>query len=265
MSAIYELHRGISPLIVSMPHSGLLLPSELDGRITQAAKSLVDTDWHIPQLYNFVYELNATVIKANYSRYVVDLNRPASGESLYPGQATTGTCPDTTFQGEPLYLEGHGLAEDELEGRIKDYWQPYHSALKAEIERIKSIHGFCLLYDAHSIRSHVSRLFEGELPVLNLGTAHGESCPSELTDKLQSRLSSQENFTWVVNGRFVGGYITRHYGSPEQNVYAVQIELAQRAYMNEDSENLFRQDLAEPLQAVLKSLINTMLSWKLNR
>ncbi|MDM3872429.1 N-formylglutamate deformylase [Porticoccus sp. W117] len=262
MTPIYELIRGTSPLIISMPHSGLELPAELAERMTPVAKSLKDTDWHIPQLYDFVKELGATVIKANYSRYVVDLNRPASGESLYPGQATTGTCPVITFEDEPLYLAGKEFTDTELPQRIAAYWQPYHYALAAEIERVKTEHGFCLLYDAHSIRSHVPRLFEGELPTLNLGTARGESCDSELSEKLESVLAGQSQFQWVANGRFVGGYITRHYGQPDNGVHAVQMELAQSAYMAEDDSNAYLPEKAAVLQALLRQLLQTMLQWR---
>ena len=262
MSTIYELTRGTSPLIISMPHSGLELPADLAARMTSVARSLKDTDWHIPQLYDFASELDATVIKANYSRYVVDLNRPASGESLYPGQATTGTCPAITFEDEPLYLAGQEFEEAELSERIAAYWQPYHDALAAEIERIKTEHGYCVLYDAHSIRSHVPRLFDGELPTLNLGTARGDSCAHELGDKLEQVLANQSDFQWVANGRFVGGYITRHYGKPEQGVHAVQMELAQSAYMAEDDSNQYLPERAAELQAVLRQLLQTLVQWR---
>ena len=262
MSAIYELHQGSSPLIVSMPHSGLELPAGLTGRMTSVARSLRDTDWHIPRLYDFVKGLNATVIKANYSRYVVDLNRPASGESLYPGQATTGTCPEITFENEPLYQEGSEFDKAELPERIKTCWQPYHHALAAEIERVKARHGFCLLYDAHSIRSHVPRLFDGELPTLNLGTARDDSCAHALSEQLQEVLASQSHFDWLVNGRFVGGYITRNYGRPADGVHAVQMELAQSAYMMEDHSNAYCPGKAALLQSVLKPLMDAMTHWQ---
>lgn len=262
MTPTYELHRGTSPLIISMPHSGLELPADLAERMTPVALSLKDTDWHIPRLYDFVKDLDATVIKANYSRYVVDLNRPATGESLYPGQATTGTCPLVTFQDEPLYKSGQEFDLAELPGRIETCWRPYHDALSAEIERIRSLHGFCLLYDAHSIRSHVPRLFDGELPTLNLGTARGDSCSPEIGEKLQAVMANQDRFQWVVNGRFVGGYITRHYGKPEQNVHAVQMELAQSAYMTEDDDNAYCPKRAVLLQDLLNQLIEELLSWR---
>ena len=262
MPVIYDLYQGTSPLIISMPHSGLELPADLSERMTSVARSLKDTDWHIPRLYDFVKELDVTVVKANYSRYVVDLNRPASGESLYPGQATTGTCPLISFQDEPLYLQGQEFDLAELPGRIEAYWQPYHDRLAAEIERIKTLHGFCMLYDAHSIRSHVPRLFDGELPTLNLGTARGESCDYRLGEKLQDILAEQDHFEWVANGRFVGGYITRNYGRPEQGVHAVQMELAQSAYMIEDDSNAYCPQKAALLQVVLNQLMTQLLNWK---
>ena len=261
MSPVYELHRGASPLIVSMPHSGLELPAQLAARMTPVANSLKDTDWHIPQLYDFVKAMGATVIKANFSRYVVDLNRPANGESLYPGQATTGTCPVITFQDEPLYLPGQEFDDSELSQRIATYWQPYHSALAAEIERVKAMHGHCVLYDAHSIRSQVPRLFDGTLPVLNLGTARGDSCTPPLSDKLEAVLADQCQFDWVANGRFVGGYITRHYGSPANKVQGVQMELAQNAYMQEDNSNAYCPQRAGQLQTVLREIMGILVNW----
>ncbi|MGS2724676.1 N-formylglutamate deformylase [Porticoccus sp. GXU_MW_L64] len=262
MPPIYELTRGTSPLVVSMPHSGLELPADLAARMTPVAKNLVDTDWHIPRLYDFAESLSATVIKANVSRYVVDLNRPAGGESLYPGQATTGTCPETTFSGEPLYLPGCEFDDGELAGRIETYWRPYHSVLMAEIQRLKAIHGYCLLYDAHSIRSQVPRLFAGELPVLNVGTAQGQSCSGDLQNRLETLLEQQSEFSWVANGRFVGGYITRNYGEPSNGVHAVQMELAQSAYMLEDSSNRYCPHKAGKLAAVLQQLFAVLLSWQ---
>ena len=261
MTPVYDLHRGTSPLIVSMPHSGLELPADLAQRMTPVGLSLKDTDWHIPELYDFVRGLNVTVIKANYSRYVVDLNRPASGESLYPGQATTGTCPEITFENEPLYQSGKGFDEAELPERIETYWQPYHDALADQIDRIKSIHGYCILYDAHSIRSQVPRLFDGQLPTLNLGTARGDSCAHALGKQLEEVLSSQNHFEWVSNGRFVGGYITRQYGKPERGVHTVQMELAQKAYMQEDDGNAYSPDRAALLQSVLKQLMDVLLRY----
>ncbi|KAA3634755.1 MAG: N-formylglutamate deformylase, partial [Proteobacteria bacterium] len=177
---IFRLSRGLSPLVLSMPHSGLALPPRLESRLTPAAAKLPDTDWHIPQLYEFARELDCTILQANYSRYVVDLNRPADDADLYPGQAGTGLCPEVLFDGSPVYHSGEEPDDEETARRVRQYWRPYHDALQQEIARVRDSHGFAVLYDCHSIRSFVPRLFDGELPVLNLGTANGDSCAGEL-------------------------------------------------------------------------------------
>lgn len=258
---IYDLHIGESPIVISMPHSGLDLPQSLSERFTEHGLALIDTDWHIPKLYNFAKQLDITVIKANYSRYVVDLNRPPGGESLYPGKETTGTCPTITFSNLPLYKNITPLSKEEIDFRIGNFWNPYHIALSSLIKKIRDTHGYCILYDAHSIRSHVPRLFNGTLPTLNLGTAKGTSCNQDIQKKIEKILSTQNKFSWVENGRFIGGYITRHYGNPKENIHAIQMELAQNSYMNEDSNNHFCHEKAVHLQALLHQIFESLLTW----
>lgn len=246
-----------------MPHCGTALSPGLEERLSPAARALPDTDWHIPRLYDFVAGMGTTVLSARYSRYVVDLNRPPGNESLYPGQATTGLCPETLFDGTPLYADGRGPAENEVAERVESYWEPYHDALTQEIARVKDRHGFALLYDAHSIRSHVPRLFKGRLPDLNLGTVMGESCPSALREALALALAeiSTHGHQAVVDGRFIGGYITRHYGQPDNNVFAVQMELAQVAYMEENPPFAFDEEKAAALRPHLRRILETMMAF----
>lgn len=259
----FDTHPGTSPIVLSAPHCGTALAPGLAARLSEPARSLRDTDWHIPRLYDFVHDLDATVISARFSRYVVDLNRPPSGESLYPGQATTGLCPDVMFDGTPLYREGEEPDAAEIAARVQTYWQPYHDALTQAIQGAVARHGFALLYDAHSIASEVPRLFPGTLPVLNLGTVSGQSCPPPVRDAMAEACfaAADAGYDAVVDGRFIGGFITRNYGKPEDRVFAVQMELAQAAYMDETAPPFpYDERRAAALRPVLQSVIERFLA-----
>ena len=263
---IFDLVQGDGPLVISMPHCGTDLSPGLAERLTDEAMTLRDTDWHIPRLYGFADGMGATLLSARYSRYVIDLNRPSTGESLYPGQATTGLCPDVLFDGTPLYRDGQEPDTAEIAERVEAYWRPYHDALAAELERVKARHGFALLYDAHSIRSHVPRLFDGRLHDLNLGTARGTSIDPQLAARVVAAMeaaAAAEGMTCVTNGRFVGGHITRAYGQPAEGVHAIQMELAQDNYMDEDAPPFaYRPDRAERLQRVLTAVLDAFAGWR---
>mgnify|MGYP001553024970 FL=1 len=256
---IFSLHRGTSPLFVSLPHDGTTLPADIAARMTLPARRVPDTDWHVSRLYAFARELGASIIAPKHSRYVVDLNRPSDDVSLYPGQNTTGLCPIVQFSGEPVYLPGQEPSADEIARRVDKFWRPYHEALAAEIVRIKVAHGRVVLWEGHSIRSVVPFLFDGRLPDFNLGTANGASCSADLQRRLIGAIEAQKKYTFVANGRFKGGYITRRYGDPANGIDAVQLELAQLNYMDEDSF-AYRDDLAAPTQAVIKALLETALA-----
>jgi N-formylglutamate amidohydrolase len=263
-AAVFDLRQGDGPLILSAPHCGTELPPGFARRLVPDARSLPDTDWHIPRLYDFVADLGATVLAARMSRYVIDVNRPPSGESLYPGQATTGLCPDILFDGRRLYADGSTPAAADVAVRRDAWWRPYHDALAAEIGRVKARHGYALLYDAHSIRSVLPVLFDGRLPDLNLGTARGASLPGELRRRLAALVeaAADDGYTGVVDGRFVGGYITRHYGRPADNVFAVQMELVQATYMNEDGPPFdYLPQRADRVRAVLRRIVETFAAW----
>lgn len=250
----HVLHRGSEPLLISLPHDGELIPAEIAARMTPSAQRAPDTDWHVSRLYAFARDLGASVLVPAYSRYVVDLNRPPDDVSLYPGQNTTGLCPIVQFSGEPIYLDGHLPSADEVGQRVEKYWRPYHETLAGEIKRIHAEHGRCVLWEGHSIRSVVPFLFDGRLPDINLGTVEGASCRPSLRNQLNCVLEAQADYSFVVDGRFKGGYITRHYGKPEQGVDAIQLELAQTNYMDELS---FAYDNARA--ASLQALIHRML------
>ena len=234
--ANFTLQRGRVPLLISLPHEGSFIPADIAARMHPAARRSPDTDWHVGRLYEpLAHALGASLIKPLASRYVIDLNRPADGHALYPGQRETGLVPTIGFDGEPLYRDGESPDGAEVQRRINAFWQPYHQALAQELARLRAEHGRAVLWDGHSIRSRVPMLFEGQLPDFNLGTAAGASCGAALQARLQACLESQSRFSFAVNGRFRGGYITRHYGDPDAAVQAVQLELAQINYMDEAS------------------------------
>ncbi len=255
----YRLRTGASPLIVSMPHVGTYVAPELAARMTDAALELPDTDWHLDRLYDFLGELDASVLAATHSRYVIDLNRPPDGTDLYPGQETTGLVPADTFAREPIYRARQAPDEREVAHRIERYWRPYHERLQRELARLRAAHGYALLWDAHSIASEVPRLFAGRLPHLNLGTAGGTSCAFELEHAVADAAQRSRAYSSVLNGRFKGGYITRAYGQPASRVHAIQLELAQRTYMDEPPPYAFRADLAARIRPVLRALIEAFL------
>ncbi|MBL8589048.1 MAG: N-formylglutamate deformylase [Methylobacteriaceae bacterium] len=224
--------RGDAPLVVSFPHTGTELPDEIEPGLVSPWLARKDCDWWIEKLYDFARELGATTIRTSISRTAIDVNRDPSGASLYPGQATTGLCPTTTFDGEPLYRDGKAPDEAEIARRRVVYFEPYHDALAAELTRLRALHRRVALYDCHSIRSVIPRLFEGALPEFNIGTNDGASCDPGLTARIEA-LCDASGRSRVTNGRFKGGWITRRYGRPQDGVHAVQMELACRAYMRE--------------------------------
>ncbi|HET6434500.1 MAG TPA: N-formylglutamate deformylase [Xanthomonadaceae bacterium] len=255
---VFTLHEGDAPLLVSLPHDGSEIPPALAARMTEGACRAPDTDWHVSRLYAFARELGASVLVPRHSRYVVDLNRPPDDASLYPGQNTTGLCPAVRFSGEPVYREGEAPDPAEVAARVERYWRPYHDALETELRRLRARHGRVVLWEGHSIRGECPFLFEGRLPDLNLGTADGRSCAPALQERLTAVLQGQQRYDWVVNGRFKGGYITRHYGDPAHGVDAVQLEISQRLYMDEDSF-AWDEARARETQGVLRALLGAAL------
>lgn len=257
-SDVLEVHRGTAPLLVSLPHDGAFIPEELAERMVPAARKAPDTDWWVSRLYAFARGLGATVLVPRHSRYVIDLNRPPDDVSLYPGQNTTGLCPIVMFSGEDLYLPGQAPSEDEIAERRERYWKPYHEALRIELLRLHTLNGRVLLWEGHSIRGEVPFLFEGQLPDLNLGTAAGASCSAATRERLQALLRGQSERSWVMDGRFKGGYITRHYAQPGEGIEAIQLELAQRCYMDETS-GVYDDARAASLQTLIAAMIGAAL------
>jgi N-formylglutamate deformylase len=261
MSEIYHFLPGSTPLLVSIPHCGIRIPDHLAARMTPAALVLADTDWHVDKLYDFAADRGAHVLTADFSRYVVDLNRDPEGKALYPGADNTGVVPVDTFDRLPLYRPGEVPSAQEINRRIDVYWKPYHDRVQHELARLKEKHGVAILFDAHSIRSEVPRFFEGRLPDFNLGTAKGASMDQALAERLLAICREAAGHTSVLNGRFTGGYITRQYGRPGDAVQAVQLELSQLTYMDERPPFRYRPELAERMRLVLARLIDALLDW----
>ncbi|MFT0861824.1 N-formylglutamate deformylase [Ancylobacter sp. G4_0304] len=260
-----SVHRGTAPLVLSLPHTGTDIPDDIAADLVSPWLARKDCDWWIETLYDFAQELGTSTVRTGISRTAIDVNRDPSGVSLYPGQATTELCPTTTFDGEPLYVEGKG---PDVAARKTAYFEPYHAALSAEIERVRAEHGTMVLYDCHSIRSVIPRLFEGALPHLNIGTNSGASCAPQLQAEIEA-ICASSGFEHVSNARFKGGYITRHYGAPARGVHAVQMELACRVYMNEplgpvDAGNWptpFDPAYAAPARAALTRILEACIAF----
>jgi formiminoglutamase len=263
-----KLQRGEAPLIVGFPHTGTDIPAALEARLVSPWLARKDADHWVHLLYDFAHALGATTLRTTICRTVIDVNRDPSGASLYPGQATTDLCPLTTFDGEALYTAGQQPSAAEIAERRAAYFEPYHAALAAEIARLRERYPRVVIYDAHAIPSVVPRLFEGVLPQLNIGDNDGTTCARALTQALE-RSADQSRFSRISNGRFKGGWTTRHYGQPEQGVHAIQMELACRGYMFEPSAQLSDANWpapydpvhAAPLKAVLVEILQQCLDF----
>lgn len=258
-SDIFALTQGTAPLLVSIPHAGTAIPPELERRMTPQALQRADVDWHLPQLYDFVRGMGGSLLAAKMARHVIDLNRPPEDESLYPGQDVTGLIPIDTFRKEPLYLPGQAPGAAEVRERVERYWQPYHRALRNELDRLRALHGHVVLWEGHSICSVMPRFFEGRLPDLNLGTADGKACAPEVQAAAVDTMAAQNEFTHVANGRFKGGHITRFYGRPDEGVHALQLEMCQCTYMDETAPFAFRPDRAARVQPVLQRMLQAVV------
>ena len=256
----YEFIQGRTPLLISMPHPGLLLPAEVADLLTPEARALPDTDWHMPQLYGFASQMGASLLMARYSRFAIDLNRPEDDAPLYQS-ATTGLFPDILFDGTSIFRPGSARSDESKAACKERIWRPYHGKLMAELNRIKGEFGYAVLLDAHSIRGEIPRLFDGKLPDFNIGTNDGKSCAKSLASAV-AIVCDARGYRLVVNGRFKGGHITRYYGEPARAFHAVQLELAQRTYMNEAPPFEYRPEMAEKVQPVLQRLVQALIDWR---
>ena len=261
-SPIFTLTRGAAPLLISIPHRGTRIPESLAADMTPVALRVDDCDWHLERLYAFAKDMGASMLTPEYARYVIDLNRPPDGASLYPGQSVTGLCPVDTFDDTPVYASNDDLpGDEEIAARRDAIWRPYHQQLQAELDRLKAAHGTIALWDAHSIRSVLPRFFEGKLPDLNLGTGNGTSCDPALAATLLGIAKSATGYTGVLNGRFKGGHITRQYGNPAAGVHAVQLEMTQSSYMQEKLPFDYLPEVAAGVQPHVRRMIEAVLEF----
>jgi len=259
MKPIFSFKRGDTPLLVSIPHAGLFVPQLINDRLTSRARHLPDTDWFVDRVFQWVVEKGGGLLVANYSRYVIDLNRPPDDAALYAGPGT-GLLPEQTFAGKPLYQPGKQPGKDEAPERLQRFWMPYHKQLGTELQDLKQRFGHAVLLDAHSILSEVPMLFDGTLPDLNLGSYRGASADPGLVSESMVALGADPGFSLVLDGRFQGGYITRNYGCPHDGVHALQLEIAQSAYMRERSP-AYDEGCSGQLLPVLQGLIDTLVRW----
>jgi len=267
MSTVFELHQGTSPVILAFPHTGTQVPADIWERLDDNGRILADTDWHIERLYDALLP-DATTVRASFHRYVIDANRDPAGVSLYPGQNTTGLVPETDFDGKAIWKDGEAPSEADIAYRLANFHAPYHAALAAEVERVKAIHGVAILYDCHSIRSLIPFLFEGRLPDFNVGTDMGRTCAKEIEAATVEACSKAGGYTSVLNGRFKGGWTTRHYGKPETGVHAIQMELAQCSHLASEAPPFaYDAEKAEKLRVHLKDILTHIeaLASTLNR
>ena len=255
----FSLRQGSAPLLVSIPHLGTAIPQELRDGYVPRALDVEDTDWHLDRLYAFAGELGASVLQPTVSRYVIDLNRPPDDAPMYPGASNTELCPTRFFNGDLLYRAGQAPSQEVRLQRRAAYWTPYHQALQSELARLKAQHGFALLWDAHSIRGEIPWLFEGRLPDLNIGTANGAAAHPAIADAVVRAASAHPRFTHVLNGRFKGGYITRQYGRPAENVHAVQLEMCQHLYMREAPPWDWDERRAATIEPVVRAMVEAAL------
>jgi len=258
---LWRHHAGTTPVLIDIPHCGTYVPPEIASAMTPEGARLLDTDWHVEKLYAFAPKLGAGLFHATHSRYVADLNRDPDGKPLYPGADNTEVCPLRTFHDREIWQPGRAPDAAEAKRRVEVYWRPYHAALTAEIAAVKTRHGYCILLDGHSIFSQVPRFFTGRLPDLNLGTSDGKSCAPSLEAWSAEVLAAAGGFSQVVNGRFKGGYITRHYGRPGEEIHALQLEMAMSAYLDEAAPERYDAARAARLIAVLERLVAALNAW----
>ena len=262
MNPVHTLQQGDTPLLISLPHVGTQIPPEAQARYTARSLEVEDTDWFLDRLYAFAGEMGATLLVPRHSRYFIDLNRPSENTPMYAGQNNTELCPTRHFTGDALYREGQTPDEVEVQRRVASHWRPYHDTLQAQLLRLRSAHGHAVLFDAHSIKSQLPWLFDGTLPHMNLGTVGGTSCAPGLRDPLAAVFAAQADYSHVLDGRFQGGHITRHFGKPQDGIHAVQLEMCWRAYMDESPPYRWHAERAARVTPLLRALVRVMIDWK---
>ncbi|HVZ30443.1 MAG TPA: N-formylglutamate amidohydrolase [Asticcacaulis sp.] len=256
---LFDSHEGLGPLVVAAPHVGIHLPPDIAARMNATGLSVGETDYHVHRLFDFAPALGGSTLFATHSRYVADLNRAPDGQFLYPGKFETPICPECDFDRNPIYREATPLSAEDVGLRRELYWQPYHDQLRSLLDRAVARHGFAMLIDAHSIRPSIPSLFEGRLPDLNFGLNNGQSAAAGVADVVRDWGARQNRYSYIIDGRFKGGYTTRHYGQPDRRMHALQIEIVQDTYLNMAAPHLYDAGLAAPLSHALRPLVEALL------
>ncbi len=246
------------PILVSVPHAGILFPKEvLEKMDPEKAAFPEDTDWFVDQLYGFCSEMGITMIVANYSRCVVDLNRDPNNIPLYKdGRVITDVVSVTDFNGAPIYKDEYKPNETEIQNRLDHYFFPYHHKIEEILADLKKEFGVALLFDAHSIKKNVPGIQKDDFPQVILGDNDETSAHPELIQTAVESLSGK-SFNFSHNFPFKGGFITRSFGKPEQNIHALQLEMTKTNYMN-DSETEYDLERAEKIQQILKITLQNL-------
>lgn len=257
---LIEIERGDSPVVLGLPHTGTLIPEALQSNYNALGLEMADTDWHIHDLYAGLLQ-GVTSVRTQIHRYVIDVNRDPAGHSLYPGQNTTSLCPLTDFDGQPIYRKNQAPDAAEIDNRRAKYHAPYHVAISAELARVQALHGFAILYDCHSIRGQIPFLFDGTLPDFNIGTNLGTTCAPEIEALTYSACQAADGYSHILNGRFKGGWTTRHYGRPNDAIHAIQMELAQATYMQDSAPWTYEQTRAQQLRLTLTKILTSLANW----
>ncbi|GAA4113631.1 N-formylglutamate deformylase [Aquimarina addita] len=251
------------PILISIPHAGTQFPVEIKHYYKKKMRNhLDDTDWYVHKLYEFAPSLGITIIKANLSRWVIDLNRDPKSIPLYTdNRLITAITPITDFYGNNIYTSSSSEPDPiEIQRRLDLYYWPYYRQIETLIADLKKKFGKVLLWDAHSIRHLVSTIQKKPFPDMILGNNDQKTAHPQLILTALEKLRSKK-FEVAHNTPFKGGHITRYFGKPAQNVHALQLEMNKILYMddNEITYNTKRaSEVQEVLQDTLQHLIRTM-------
>jgi N-formylglutamate deformylase len=250
------------PIILSSPHSGIEFPDELKTHFrAELMAQPDDTDWFIHELYNFAPDLGITVIHARFSRWVIDLNRDPHSKPLYTdGRIITELVPKTDFLGTEIYVDKKFIPDDaEIARRLENYYKPYHQKIESLLrERINEF-GQVLLWEAHSIRRFVPTIQSEPFPDLILGDNDEKSASKDIIEIALSNLKAGK-YSVNHNSPFKGGHITRYFGKPQNNIHALQLEMAKTNYMDND-ELTFNESRADNVRNVLRPVFENLIEY----
>jgi len=243
------------PILVSVPHSGTFFPEDvLEKMNPEKARFPEDTDWFVNRLYSFCSEMGITMIVANYNRWVVDLNRNPQNAPLYKdGRVITNVVSVTDFNGETIYKEEYQPNDKEIQKRLERYFYPYHEKVEEILLNFRNEFGTALLFDVHSIKKNVPGIQNDDFPQFILGDNDEKSAHRELIQIAIEKLSNK-GFDFSHNHPFKGGFITRSFGNPQENIHALQLEMIKTNYMD-DSEEHYDEVRAGKVQEVLKETL----------